>query len=229
MKNNGKFKYIYIILLIWILAISTIGSTYAYWTATTSSKDSDINASSTTYEISMKIDPLYNDFSFIPMDDNDALKALENHCKDKFDRGACNAYTINIYDYNTNLGNISGSMDVNLQNIENLSYMVLEEKNEQTETNCTTVNDKIYCITKEATDIGDGTNLSLGDNYDITGTDNKSFILLIWLTNLEQSHNEKDIGNFNAIITFAMGNGGEIKGSIDSVLVNGNDKLQSEE
>ena len=229
MKKIGKFKYLYIIFLICVLAISTIGSTYAYWVATASSKDSDINASSTTYEISMNINPLYNKFSFIPMDDFNALKALGNQCKDKYGRGACNAYIINIYGYDTKLGSISGSMDVNLDNIENLSYMMLEESSEDNGTSCVTINDKIYCIGKEATSVGDGVNLSLGDSYEVVGTDNKSFILLIWLTNLEQSQNERDIGNFNAAITFSMGNGGEIKGSIDSALVGGSDNLQSEE
>lgn len=227
---KGKFKYGYCLLLFVVLAISTIGSTYAYFTATTGSANEEISASSTTYSISMDILPLYSGFSFIPMDDNDALKALENKCRDKFDRGACSAYNIRVFAYNSSLNYVSGSMDVNLDNIENLSYMMLEESDEYVDGSCSHIEDKVYCIAKEATRVLTGNGLSLGDMYDVSNTTEKNLLLLIWLTNLEQSQNDNDIGNFDAVITFSMGNGGEIKGSISNALIIDNDdKLQSGE
>ena len=69
--------------MISVLAISVIGSTYAYITATTSSAKDSVQTKSTIYKISMSIHPIYNDFSLIPMNDQDALKAVKNNCKDK--------------------------------------------------------------------------------------------------------------------------------------------------
>ena len=63
-----KFKYWYLILFAFVLAISTIGSTYAFLTATASSSENAVQAKSTTYSLSMNITPVYSDFSFIPMD-----------------------------------------------------------------------------------------------------------------------------------------------------------------
>lgn len=213
-----EFKLLYGVFAIMILSITTIGATYAYWTASTSSLNNAVNTSSTIYSISMDITPLYHDFSIIPMDDMDALKALKNQCKDKFDRGACSAYSIYVYDYNTDLNYISGVMDITTNNMENLSYMMLRLSDTYSEDRCVTIEEENYCIVQEATSMGEGVGLSLGDAYDVTGMTSTKFILLIWLTNLDTSQNDIDIGNFDAVITMQAGNGGEIKGSISSAI-----------
>lgn len=215
------YKIIYLIIMIVFLSITTISATYAYWTASTESADSAVNTNSTTYSISMNINPLYHGFSIIPMNDTDALKALKNKCKDKYDRGACTAYNIYIYDYAANLDYISGYMDVTTNNMQNISYMMLRTSNTYDENNCVILEEsnETYCIVREASPIGDGVKLSLGDAYSVGGTTDAKFILLIWLSNLKQSQNDIDIGTFEAIITMQAGNGGEIKGSISSVIV----------
>ena len=109
-----EFKLLYGVLAVIVLAISTIGATYAYWTASTKSANNEVETGSTIYSISMQINPLYHDFSVIPMDDENALKALKNKCKDKYDRGACSAYTIYVYDYNADLDYISGYITLSL-------------------------------------------------------------------------------------------------------------------
>ena len=48
---------------------------------------------------------------------------------------------------------------------------------------------------------------------------NTNFILLVWLSNFKFSQNDIDIGNFEAAVTMQAGNGGEIKGSISSVII----------
>ena len=213
-----EFKLLYVVLAVMVLSITTIGATYAYWTASTSSLSNAVNTGSTIYSISMNITPLYHDFSIIPMDDVDALKALGNQCKDKFDRGACSAYSIYVYDYNTDLNYISGIMDITANNMQNLSYMMLRISDVYEEGRCVVIDEESYCIVKEATSMGDGVGLSLGDSYDVTGMTSTKFILLIWLTNLNTSQNDVDIGSFDAIITMQAGNGGEIKGSISSAI-----------
>jgi len=215
-----EFRFLYTFLMIVVLAITTIGATYAYWTASTQSASSEVKTESTIYSISMDISPLYHDFSVIPMNDWDALKALKNQCKDKYDRGACSAYTIDVYDYNESLGFISGYMDVITTNMQNLSYMVLRISDTFEEGKCVLIEktSETYCIGKEATHMGDGVGLSLGDTYSVEGISSTKFILLIWLSNLSLSQNDIDIGSFNAIVTMQAGNGGKIKGSISSVI-----------
>ena len=215
---NRKFKLLYAILAISILSITTIGTTYAYWTASTSSQSNAVYTKSTIYSISMDILPLYHDFSIIPMDDTDALKALNNQCKDKYDRGACSAYTIYVYDYNKDLEYISGYMDILTDNMENLSYMMLRLSDTYDENTCVMIEEETYCIVKDATPIGDGVKLSLGDAYNVAGMSSTKFILLIWLSKLSFSQNNIDVGNFNAIVTMQAGNGGKIQGSIASAI-----------
>lgn len=209
-----ELKTLYGILAVFVLAIMTIGATYAYWTATAESPGNSVNTNSTIYSISMAITPLYHNFSFIPMNDEDALKGLKNECRDKYGRGACSAYVIRVYDYQENLDSISGYMDVTRDNMENLSYMVLQLSDTYEEASCVEVGSESYCIGQEATAVGDGVHLSLGKTYDVTGKTETKLLLLMWLTNLNVSQNEFDIGNFNAEVTIQAGNGGEIKGTI---------------
>lgn len=213
-----EYKLLYVVFAVMVLSVTTIGATYAYWTASTSSLNGAVSTESTIYRISMDITPIYHDFSIIPMNDEDALKALDNQCMDKFDRGACSAYMIYVYDYNIDLEFISGVMDITTSNMENLSYMMLRLSDVYEEDRCVSIEDEYYCVAKEATSMGDGVGLSLGDSYDVTGMASTKFVLLIWLSNLDLNQNDSDIGNFNAIITMQAGNGGEIKGSIASAL-----------
>ncbi len=214
-----KVKILYGILVVFVLSITTVGVTYAYWVATASSRSREVNTTSAIYNISMGVAPLYNGFSFIPMNDSDVLKALKRQCKDKYDRGACSAYSILVYDYDEDLDYISGFMDITVNNMTNLSYMMLERVDEGIgEENCVLIDEENYCVTKEATAIGTGEKLSLGDAYDVSNVREAKFILVIWLTNLNESQNDVDIGDFNASITFQTGIGGEIKGSISSAI-----------
>ena len=148
------------------------------------------------------------------MDDGDVFKALRNECKDKYNRGACSAYILRIYDYDEGQQYISGKMDITTENMENLSYMVLEETNEFNNETCITIDQKNYCTSVQTTPMGEGTDLSLGSAYNVEGLTEKNLLLVIWLTNLNESQNLTDIGSYNATITVSAGNGGEIKGTI---------------
>lgn len=214
MKKN--FRVLYLGLMVIVLLISVSSTTYAYLTASTSSASGSVKTKSTIYKISMNILPVYSDFSFIPMNDTDAIKALKNKCIDKYNRGACSAYKIFVYDYDESLSSISGVMDITTNNMKNLSYMVLEESSENNLDTCVQIGEKNYCVAKEASPILEGNSLSLGDSYDVYGKKSKELILLLWLTNLDESQNEADIGSFQASVTIFAGNGGEVKGTIAS-------------
>ncbi|MBR3162451.1 MAG: hypothetical protein IKF19_06960 [Bacilli bacterium] len=220
-------KITYVATIIIVLILSILGSTYAYLTASTASVPNSIQAASNAYTLSMNITPLYNNFRIIPMNDADFLKALNNNCKDKYNRGACSAYKININGYDTKLNAISGKMNVTLSNIENLSYAFLEKKDEVINDDiCVTIEDDIYCITKEATPVVEEDDLPFG-SYNIANTTDKDFLLVLWLTNLNESQNDFDLGDYNATITFLMGDGGTITGNIAASIGKENE-LQSQ-
>ena len=222
-----KHKSIYLLILIIVLISSIMGGTYAYLTSKTESTSNSIQASSSTYSLSMNITPKYNDFRIIPMDDTNVIKAIKNGCKDKYNRGACSLYKININGYDTKLNGVTGKMDVTLSNIVNLSYMFFEEKDTVTnEDECVTIDEKIYCKTKEATPVSEGKDLPFG-SYNIVNTTEKNFLLALWLTNLEESQNDFDLGDYNATITFIMGDGGSITGNIAASIGKENE-LQSQ-
>lgn len=219
MRNLSKFRILYLLIFVVVLFILGTGATYAYWTATTKSADESIKTGSTKFSINMDLVPLYNDFSFIPMDDKNAVKALKRECKDKYGRGACSAYKIKVYDFADNLGFISGYMDITTNNMSNLSYMVFRESDTYNEDICVTIDEVNYCVVQEAVHMGDGVGLSLGEKYDVYGMDSTEFILLIWLTNLSVNQNAIDIGSFSAVVTMQAGDGGKIKGVISSAVI----------
>lgn len=234
MIKHSVPKFVYLIIVIVTVVFAITGATYAYWTATAMSAGNAVKTHSTIYSISMDITPLYNNFSLIPMNDELALKGLKNQCKDKYERGACLAYKIRVYDYNETLNFISGYMDITANGMENLSYMMYRISDEFKEDSCVTIQNKHYCIAREPEHMKDGIGLSLGDKYDVTDISETEFILLIWLKNLNTSQNDTDIGDFNAVITMQAGNGGEIKGSISSVIIsepenNPDDSLTTED
>lgn len=225
-RKMSKFQVFYLVIFVITVFILSAGTTYAYWAATTSSTQESLQAQSTIYSINMEILPLYSDFSFIPMNDEDAVKALKNKCLDKYGRGACSAYKMRVFGYSDTLGFVSGYMDVKTNNMTNLSYMVYRESETFTEGSCVELEGKNYCVALEAKPMGDGVGLTLGDKYDVFGTDSVEFIILIWLTNLETSQNKFDIGSFTGIVTMQAGNGGEIKGTISSAVIPRDDTFE---
>ena len=229
MGKLGKIKGFYAIFLTFIIVVCTIGSTYAYLSATVSGTN-DVRTSSSSYSVSMRITPIYDGFSMIPMDDFDVLKAVSNGCKDKYNRGACNLYNVNVYGYDSNLDAVSGSLRVSVDNINNLSFMALEESNSYQEGSCAIIDSKNYCISNDVTHILPDTDMSFGDSYNVFGMDSKNILLVFWLTNLNMSQNLTDIGSFNASVTILLGrNGGQISGNINCALNNDINILQSEE
>ena len=195
------------------------GGTYAYLAASTSSMEEAVQTESTTYSISMDLSPLYSDFSFIPMNNEDAVKALSNGCRDKYGRGACSAYKIDVYGYSDKLDFISGYMNVDTNNMSNLSYMMYRLSEEYEEGKCAKIDESNYCIVQEAQSVVDDIELSLGNKYSVFGMERTEFILLFWLTNLDVSQNTTDLGNFEAEVTMQAGSGGQIKGVISSAVI----------
>ena len=224
MKENKEFRALYAVLIVMVIFVSTMGSTYAYFTARTNSAANAVSTASTTYSISMDIDPVYTGFSMIPMNDEYALKGIKNECMDKYNRGVCHVYKIRVYGYSDTLDYVSGFMDVTTNNIDNLSYMTFGSSDTYDEEDCVEIDGKYYCKSVDVTPVGEGHNLSLGSSYDVVGKADTNILLMVWLTNLDVNQNDSDIGDFNATVTMQAGNGGEIKGTIASAIVLDNEQ-----
>ena len=218
---NDRIKICYLIFAIGIFSLTTVGATYAYW-VTGASSNNVIITNSTGYSISMRIDPLYHGFSFIPMDGEDTVKAIANKCKDKYDRGACSAYTISVFGYNEGLNFISGTINATT-NIENLSYVIMAPRmGDEDINNCTAVdlgdeensNIQEYCLYNDFSMFENGVDKVLFDSYDVLNVSEVEFILIVWLENEERSQNDDGIGSFTANVTISAGNGGKIQGVI---------------
>ena len=98
--------------------------------------------------------------------------------------------------------------------------MVLEESDDDDDdSRCVDIGEGHYCISQNVTHMGDGSDLSLGDSYSVSGLSEKNLLLVVWLTNLNRNQNNTDIGNFNATVTINAGDGGEIKGTIASSVI----------
>ena len=108
--------------------------------------------------------------------------------------------------------------------------MVFEEADNFNNSNCVSIDSKNYCISKDVVHVVSNTDMSLGDNYNVSGLQSKNLLLVFWLTNLDTSQNSFDIGEFSANVTILLGkDGGQISGNINSSLNNEINRLQSEE
>ena len=225
MKIKNRLKIYYLIFAIGIFSLTTVGATYAYWVSSANS-DNVISTNSISYSISMSISPLYHGFSFIPMDGEDTVKAIANGCKDKYDRGACSAYRINVYGYNEGLSFISGTINATT-NIENLSYVIMAPKLiGEDSSKCASIEfgDEInsdireYCLYNDYTKIENNVEQVLIDSYNVSSIRQVEFILIVWLENEERSQNEDGIGSFTASVTISAGSGGKIQGVITDAI-----------
>ena len=216
MKNRVKIYYL--LFVIGIFSLTTVGATYAYWANNTMGNDV-ISATSNKYSISMNINPIYNDFSFIPMNNSDVLKAVENKCRDKYERGACSLYYIDVYGYNEELESVFGIIKF-FTNIQNLNYVILKPKIDDGE--CVSINindnDEEFCLYDDYSKVDSYEDQVLFDSYSVSGTDRVRFILVIWLENQNRSQNNYDIGSFSANVTISSLDGIRVQGVINSAV-----------
>ena len=83
--------------------------------------------------------------------------------------------------------------------IVNLKYLVLDEDN---------------AVYVPQDDVVDGTDLTLGDEFSLDTNESKNFVLIIWLSNLEESQNSYDgHGDFSAVVTYKSTSGSKITGT----------------
>ncbi len=212
-----KKKIIYTILICINIVILSIGSTYAYISASVSSKKDDIQTSSGNFSINLDITPIapLNDNKMIPMKDELSEKAYtgynNNPCIDKNGATVCYLYEIRVYDYNNNQEYVSASLNIKTSNITNLSFRVFDEEGNSI---IITEDEDNQYIKK----IESGLDMEIGNNFDVKDKKELKLKLMIWLTDTGISQNDTDIGTFSGSVTVYAGTGGKITGKISSLI-----------
>lgn len=206
----NKFLFIMSVLSILILGI---GGTFSFFTVSNKSKYDAIKVEAQKIQLALKINSKYSDHQLIPTNDKDIITAYKNKCVDFYDRGACLAYTLEISNFNSKQ-DIIGTIDFEVNGIENLSYMLLDEE------------ENVY-LEKQKISNGISKRLSLGEHFILddakeNNPTTRTFTLLIWLTNLEKDQNKTDSGgNFTASITYeSVIYGNKLTGTLIDVIQN---------
>lgn len=203
MEKRNIFTLTTIILSIIILLI---GATFSYFTMIERSKNNELDVEAAKISIGLGVSPIYTGHKLIPTNDEDIMKAYNQKCVDDLNNGACLAYGLEVFNYYKAFP-ITGKIDFKVKDIENLSYMILDE------------NDNVYL---EKTPIkGETTGMPLGPSFELEDANgiiptSKKFILLVWLTNLkDEDQAEQDSGgSFTAKITYESIAGGKTVASI---------------
>ena len=206
----NKFLFVTSVLSIIIL---TIGTTFSFFTVSSKSKYDAVKVEANQIQLALSIDKLYTGHKLIPTKDEDIIKAYKNECVDIYGNGACLAYTIELSNFNSEQ-DLIGTIDFNINGIDNLSYILLDEA------------DQTY-LTKQELEDGTNENLSLGEHFILKdATENnpstRKFTLLIWLTNLDKNQNETDAGgSFTASISYeSVIFGSKLTGTVTDFVVN---------
>ena len=205
--SDNKSSKILIVTSILSMFILIVGTTFSYFSISNKSDDDALVVKSATVDLMLDITSKFVGHKLIPTNDEDIMIAYNNKCVDIYGFGACLAYDIDVSN-GSSKQDLIGTIDFTIAGIENLSYMLLDE------------NGDIYL---EKTSIkGDDTNgMSLGEHFilDDASLENrtrKKFVLIIWLTNLEEIQDEFDAGGtFSASITYQSVLGNKLTGSIN--------------
>lgn len=203
--NGNKINKLLLVTSILSIIILSIGITFSYFSYKKITSSDAISLEAGKINLSLTISPIYTGHKLFPLNDSDILIAYNNKCMGDNGFGACLAYNIEISNYST-MQELIGTIDFTVNNIKNLSYIVLDENN------------NIYL---DKVSIKDGNDkLPLGSKFTLDNASNllptkRNFILVIWLTNLDESQDEYDAyGTFNANITYSSIYGNNITGTI---------------
>ena len=194
MKVNKFLSVISILTIVVML----IGATFAYFSVSTASNEGAIAAEAAYFDIKLAVEPLYTGKSLIPTNDSDIDIAFNNECVDKYNNGACSAYTITVKNDGQE-GDYIGNIEFNLVGITNLMYRLLDE------------NGNVYV---NDTLIESDTIQSLGNQFMMTNGDEKTFTLVIWLSNKQYIQDDDDAnGSFSASVTYTSSVGSLVTAS----------------
>lgn len=188
-----------------------VGATFSYFTANARSNLDSVAASAGKISIGLSVSTLYTGHKLIPMYDTDLDTAYAQNCVDDLGNGACVAYTLAISNFDI-ATEVEGTIDFEIEGIENLSYIVLDEQGNQY-TSISHINSS------------NSTNLSLGPSFSLLEGSSetpttKTFTLIIWLTETggEQDATDAD-GRFTANVTYSTSESGRLTATVANMNV----------
>lgn len=205
--NKNKINRFLLVTSILSVIVLLIGATFSYFTMKTGSDTDALSVTASKIDLGLSISSVYTEHKLIPTDDSDIMTAYRQSCVDDFGFGACLAYQLELTNFSISQ-DIIGTIDFTVNNIENLSYMVLDENNN-------VYQDKVSINSSGLVNLPLGSNFILEDGSE--NSTSKKFILIIWLTNLpDTNQDEFDAnGNFSATVDYRSIYGGKITGTIN--------------
>ena len=194
MKNKSL-----LVISVLSLVVILLGGTFSYFNATARSNENAMGLTAMTFDTGVEVTALYNSKDLIPTNDADIMTAYAQNCIDDLGYGACHAYNIEVENNGLKTG-YDGTIKFNLNGVENLKYMLLDE------------NENVYVA---GTGVVTGTDQTLGDSFELDTNESTNFILIIWLSNLENDdQSEVDAaGSFSAAVTYTSTTGTRITGT----------------
>lgn len=219
---NKASEIFYTATLILTFIVMSIGSTYAYFAANTSTEEGEMETSSAKFSLNLSVLPKYPNpeeglKTIIPMKDELSEKGYigynETPCIDKSASAVCYVYEIKAYDFSEGIEYVSGSFNLKTENISNLSYRLYDEENNPIPLSVDEENNPIY-YDRAPSEV----EKTLGDSHDVRNKSKITLYLMVWLSDTGVSQNQTDIGTFTGTITFYAGKGGMITGKISSVI-----------
>lgn len=207
--NSNKINKFLLLTSTLSIIILLLGATFSYFTINATSKADVLAVQAGQIKLGLGVSPLYAGYDLIPLKDEYINKAYQQKCKDDYGNGACLAYTLEIFNY-SNETEVEGFIDFTIEDIENLSYMVLDE------------NDNVY-LDKTSIDSSNSTNLTLGSPLTLAsaptgGSSTTKLTLLIWLSDNNLIQDETDAsGKFSAVVTFTSSSAGRLTATVEGM------------
>ena len=122
------------------------------------------------------------------MNDSDVLTGYANECVDVNGYGTCYAYSINLTNFGEK-GTLLSEMNTTVTGIQNLKYIVL--------------NSSDLSVYQPITSVVEGELQSLGPNFTLNTNETASYIIIFWISNLNQNQIGQDAGGtFDSDLTF---------------------------
>ena len=206
MKKDNELKLFLLITSVLSIIMILIGTTYSYFNMSARSKLNSIAAEAGKIKLGLTVTGKYTSHKLIPMEDKYIERAYQNKCVDENNRGACLAYDLEVINLSEK-ASVIGTINFNTTNIENLTYMVLDEDGN---------------IFQDVTHINTSANLSLGPSFSLEqGSEetpvSKTFTLLVWLTDTNEIQDDESNGNFDAVVTYSLADGNKITAQISGM------------
>ena len=205
--DSGKVNKFLLFTTILSVSILLIGATFSYFTVSNKSKLNAVSVSAGRVQLGLGVSDMTAGIKLIPTRDEDIMTAYKHNCIDDNGYGACNVFSFSLSNFS------KAQDDFTVNNIEHLSYMVLDD------------NDEIY-LSKTSIPNGTSSGLSLGEHFilgDATEVNptTKNFKLVIWLSNLEEAQEKEDAGTYSAVVTYSSVDGSMLTGTVSGIKDNG--------